>query len=129
VRLETVRYSTSAHEGLGGFLQYGCEFSSSESQSSFLLQVDDLSSIRVYIAKDLRPLEARERAARSVDEVLRRFPNGVPTLDPEEDMQVGGQACHCLLAFLSKVQDVSPRFQQAGARIRCSYQKESVRSP
>lgn len=52
------------------------------------LQVDDLSSIRVYIAKDLRPLEARERAARSVDEVLRRFPNGVPTLDPEEDMQV-----------------------------------------
>lgn len=53
-----------------------------------MLQVDDLSSVRVYIPKDLRPLEARERAARAVAEVLRRFPDGVPTLDPEDDMQV-----------------------------------------
>jgi ATP-dependent RNA helicase DOB1 len=71
--------------------------------------VDDLSSIRVYIAKDLRPLEARERAARSVDEVLRRFPNGVPTLDPEEDMQVPARRATACSAFLSKVQDVLPR--------------------
>lgn len=55
--------------------------------------MDDLSSVRIYIPKDLRPLEARERAARAVAEVLRRFPDGVPTLDPEDDMQVRAPVC------------------------------------
>ena len=38
------------------------------------------------------PQEARERCAKSLGEVERRFPRGVPQLDPEEDMkiEVGG---------------------------------------
>ncbi len=32
--------------------------------------------------------EARERCAKSVGEVERRFPKGVPLLDPEDDMRI-----------------------------------------
>ncbi|KAG6499426.1 DExH-box ATP-dependent RNA helicase DExH9-like [Zingiber officinale] len=54
-----------------------------------LLQVDSLSSIRLFIPKDLLPLEARENTLKKVSEVLSRFAkDGVPLLDPEEDMKV-----------------------------------------
>ena len=39
-------------------------------------------------AQDLRPAEARTAVADSVGEVLARFPQGVPLLDPEEDMKI-----------------------------------------
>ncbi|KAL6839316.1 hypothetical protein ACP4OV_030988 [Aristida adscensionis] len=54
-----------------------------------LSQIDGLSSIRMYIPKDLLPVEARENTLRKVEEVLSRFgKDGVPLLDPEEDMKV-----------------------------------------
>ncbi|KAK3153192.1 hypothetical protein QOZ80_2BG0169060 [Eleusine coracana subsp. coracana] len=54
-----------------------------------LSQIDGLSSIRMYIPKDLLPAEARENTLRKVEEVLSRFAkDGVPLLDPEEDMKV-----------------------------------------
>ena len=43
----------------------------------------------MYIPKDLLPVEARENTLRKVEEVLSRFvKDGVPLLDPEEDMKV-----------------------------------------
>jgi len=43
----------------------------------------------MYIPKDLLPVEARENTLRKVEEVLSRFAkDGVPLLDPEEDMKV-----------------------------------------
>ncbi|XP_073012536.1 DExH-box ATP-dependent RNA helicase DExH9 [Typha latifolia] len=54
-----------------------------------LTQVDNLSSIRLFIPKDLLPLEARENTLKKVSEVLSRFAkDGIPLLDPEEDMKV-----------------------------------------
>ncbi|KAH9318432.1 hypothetical protein KI387_020201, partial [Taxus chinensis] len=53
-----------------------------------LSQIDSLSAIRVYISKDLLPVEARENTLKKIEEVLKRFPDGVPLLDPEDDMQV-----------------------------------------
>lgn len=54
-----------------------------------LSQIDGLSSIRMYIPKDLIPVEVRENTLRKVEEVLLRFAkDGVPLLDPEEDMKV-----------------------------------------
>lgn len=50
--------------------------------------LDELSSLRVYIPKDLRTLESRQAVGKSVKEVLRRFPQGVPLLDPIEDMDI-----------------------------------------
>ncbi|XP_058070459.1 DExH-box ATP-dependent RNA helicase DExH9 [Magnolia sinica] len=52
-------------------------------------QIDSLSSVRLIIAKDLLPLEARENTLKKVSEVLHRFAKeGMPLLDPEDDMKV-----------------------------------------
>ncbi|KAJ8422625.1 hypothetical protein Cgig2_031561 [Carnegiea gigantea] len=58
--------------------------------TTFMLQqIYSLSSIRVIISKDLLPVEARENTLKKVSEVLSRFSKqGVPLLDPEEDMKV-----------------------------------------
>ncbi|KAF1791552.1 P-loop containing nucleoside triphosphate hydrolase [Phytophthora cactorum] len=53
-----------------------------------LEMLDLVSSLRVYIPKDLRTLESRQAVGKSVKEVLRRFPQGVPLLDPREDMDI-----------------------------------------
>jgi ATP-dependent RNA helicase DOB1 len=55
-----------------------------------LSQVDCLSSVRVYSPKDLRPIEGRQRVQKSIAEVIKRFPDGIPLLNPEEDMKVEG---------------------------------------
>jgi ATP-dependent RNA helicase DOB1 len=52
------------------------------------VQIEHLSVVRIFIPKDLRPVEARERCLRTVMEVLRRFPEGPQLLDPEDDMEV-----------------------------------------
>ncbi|XP_076903079.1 DExH-box ATP-dependent RNA helicase DExH9-like [Bidens hawaiensis] len=52
-------------------------------------QANNLSSVRLVIAKDLLPLENRENTLKKVSEVLSRFSKqGMPLLDPEEDMKV-----------------------------------------
>ena len=53
-----------------------------------LTQIDSLSAVRVYQPKNLAQLEGRKRVRNSVVEVLRRFPGGVPALDPEKDMKI-----------------------------------------
>ncbi|KAJ4966181.1 hypothetical protein NE237_018030 [Protea cynaroides] len=54
-----------------------------------LAQIDGLSSIRLVIPKDLLPLEVRENTQKKISEVLSRFAKeGMPFLDPEEDMKV-----------------------------------------
>ncbi|XP_021740616.1 DExH-box ATP-dependent RNA helicase DExH9-like [Chenopodium quinoa] len=54
-----------------------------------LSQIYNVSSIRVIMSKNLLPLEARENTLKKVSEVLSRFSkDGVPLLDPEEDMKV-----------------------------------------
>ncbi|XP_042509096.1 DExH-box ATP-dependent RNA helicase DExH9-like [Macadamia integrifolia] len=57
--------------------------------SVHLAQIDSLSSIRLIIPKDLLPLQARENTLKKISEVLSRFAKeGMPLLDPEEDMKV-----------------------------------------
>lgn len=54
-----------------------------------LSQIDSLSVVRIYIAKDLLPLEVRENTLKILSEVYSRFlKDGIPNLDPEEDMKV-----------------------------------------
>ncbi|KAI8532022.1 hypothetical protein RHMOL_Rhmol11G0180700 [Rhododendron molle] len=51
--------------------------------------IDSFSSVRLLIPKDLLPLESRENTLKKVSEVLSRFAKeGMPLLDPEEDMKV-----------------------------------------
>ncbi|KAM9329941.1 exosome RNA helicase MTR4 [Gastrophryne carolinensis] len=47
-----------------------------------------ISSVRLYIPKDLRPLDNRLSVLKSIQEVQKRFPDGVPLLDPIDDMGI-----------------------------------------
>ena len=50
--------------------------------------VADVSAIRLYLPRDVRPLDAREAVNKLVKEVEIKFPSGLPLIDPEEDMQI-----------------------------------------
>lgn len=53
-----------------------------------LSTIEAISRLRIYMPKDLRELPARETAWKSVQEVQRRFPDGIPLLDPVQDMGI-----------------------------------------
>ncbi|CAM8933180.1 unnamed protein product [Rhodiola kirilowii] len=53
-----------------------------------LSQLVSLSSIRLVIPKDLLPLGVRENTLKKISEVCSRFSDGIPLLDPEEDMKI-----------------------------------------
>ncbi|ESO92619.1 hypothetical protein LOTGIDRAFT_162536 [Lottia gigantea] len=50
--------------------------------------IEGVSALRVYISKDLRPVDNRMRVYKSLVEVKKRFPDGLPQLDPIEDMGI-----------------------------------------
>ncbi|XP_026886297.2 exosome RNA helicase MTR4 [Electrophorus electricus] len=47
-----------------------------------------ISSVRLYIPKDLRPYDNRQSMLKSIQEVQKRFPDGLPLLDPVDDMGI-----------------------------------------
>jgi len=51
--------------------------------------VQQISSVRLFIPSDLRSLDNRNSVLKSIGEVKKRFPNGVPLLDPIKDMKIG----------------------------------------
>ncbi|XP_032886459.1 exosome RNA helicase MTR4 [Amblyraja radiata] len=53
--------------------------------------ISAISSVRLYIPKDLRPLDNRQSVLKSIQEVQKRFPEGVPLLDPIDDMGIKDQ--------------------------------------
>jgi ATP-dependent RNA helicase DOB1 len=53
-----------------------------------LTALNAISSIRVLMPSDIRPPAARTTVSRAVGQVRARFPTGVPTLDPIEDMGI-----------------------------------------
>lgn len=70
-----------------------------------LEMLDLISSLRVYIPKDLRTLESRQAVGKSVKEVLRRFPQGVPLLDPMEDMDIKDEQFTRILARVAETEE------------------------
>lgn len=50
--------------------------------------VQAVSAVRLYCPQDLRPLDNRMSVLKSLQEVQKRFPQGVPLLDPIEDMGI-----------------------------------------
>ncbi|XP_066567713.1 exosome RNA helicase MTR4 [Amia ocellicauda] len=50
-----------------------------------------ISSVRLYIPKDLRPFDNKQSVLKSIQEVQKRFPDGVPLLDPIDDMGIKDQ--------------------------------------
>jgi len=53
-----------------------------------LSTLNGISKIRIFLGKDLKPLEARKSALDAIGEVKRRFPDGIGLLDPVENMGI-----------------------------------------
>ncbi|CAH1772734.1 unnamed protein product [Owenia fusiformis] len=54
--------------------------------------ITSISAVRLYVPQDLRPPDNRQSVYKSIQEVCKRFPNGLPLLDPIEDMGIKDKA-------------------------------------
>jgi ATP-dependent RNA helicase DOB1 len=50
--------------------------------------IESISSVRVYVPKDLRTPDSRKSVGKTLAEVDKRFKDGVPVLDPVEVMHI-----------------------------------------
>jgi ATP-dependent RNA helicase DOB1 len=53
-----------------------------------LTLLEAVSTLRIYMPNDLRSVESRQQTYRTLKEVIKRFPDGIPLLDPIEDMGI-----------------------------------------
>ncbi|KAI8055634.1 ATP-dependent RNA helicase DOB1 [Syncephalis plumigaleata] len=67
--------------------------------------IDSLSSLRIHIKKDLRSKEDRNMVRKSIQEVQKRFPDGVPLLDPVEHMNISDETFKKLIQKTKLLED------------------------
>ncbi|KAG2185026.1 hypothetical protein INT43_000939 [Umbelopsis isabellina] len=53
-----------------------------------LSTLDGISHVRLFLSNDLKPAEERNNIFKSIMEVKKRFPEGIPQLDPIENMGI-----------------------------------------
>eukprot|EP00850_Spirogloea_muscicola_P003714 SM000015S01214 [mRNA] locus=s15:498593:502321:- [translate_table: standard] len=61
-----------------------------------------ISAVRVAVPQDLRPMPARESVQLAVQELQKRFPDGIPLLDPIEDMGIDDDEFAKILQTIEK---------------------------
>ncbi|XP_012168502.1 exosome RNA helicase MTR4 [Bombus affinis] len=54
--------------------------------------ISQISSLRLYYPKDLRPSDNRKSVLKTIQEVKKRFPDGPPLLNPITDMHIEDEA-------------------------------------
>ncbi|XP_078048359.1 exosome RNA helicase Mtr4 [Augochlora pura] len=54
--------------------------------------ISQISSLRLYYPKDLRPSDNRRSVLKTIQEVKKRFPDGLPLLNPTTDMRIEDEA-------------------------------------
>nr|XP_033341153.1 exosome RNA helicase MTR4 [Megalopta genalis] len=54
--------------------------------------ISQISSLRLYYPKDLRPSDNRKSVLKTIQEVKKRFPDGLPLLNPITDMRIEDEA-------------------------------------
>ncbi|ODQ67910.1 antiviral helicase [Nadsonia fulvescens var. elongata DSM 6958] len=62
-----------------------------------LNSIKGFSSIRGFVPKELRQLDQRNIVRKNIDEINRRFPDGIPKLDPVENMKINDETFRKLL--------------------------------
>jgi len=67
--------------------------------------VQSVSAARLFLPQDLIIPEPRRSVGKSLKEVLKRFPDGVPQLDPKKDMGIKGDDFDKLLARRKTLED------------------------
>ena len=70
--------------------------------------VESIGHIRIFLPADLKSADQRNTARKSIDEVKRRFPDGIAVLDPIENMGITDNSfkkllrvCRCLQCLYS----------------------------
>ncbi len=53
-----------------------------------LSTIEAIGHVRIFLPKDLNPPDQRATVRKSLDEVKRRFPDGIAVLDPVENMKI-----------------------------------------
>lgn len=71
--------------------------------------IQKVSQVRLYFSNDLRPQDRRMSVLRSIEEVIKRFPAGVPLLDPVKDMKIKDKNFESLL---KQIQQFEQRLHQ-----------------
>lgn len=66
--------------------------------------VDGFSQLRVYLPKDLRPMQARQEVARRINEIKKRYPDSLPLLDPINDMKIEDEKFKKLIKKIGSLQ-------------------------
>jgi len=62
--------------------------------------IDAISQIRIQLPSDLKSAEQRLDLRKTVEEVKRRFPDGLPTLDPIKNMSITDESFRTLVKVL-----------------------------
>ena len=70
-----------------------------------LSNVDRISAVRIFTPKSVRTQEARKKIALSIKEVKKRFPEGIPLLDPIKDLGIEEEAFKTLMDRASALSD------------------------
>lgn len=71
--------------------------------SVLLSTLDGISHLRIHLPKDLRSIGQRETVWKSVLEVQRRTPDGIPLLDPIENMGIKDEKFKVLVKVSSRL--------------------------
>ncbi len=75
-----------------------------------LSTLNGISYLRIHMPKDLRPIGPRETVWKSVLEVQRRSPDGIPFLDPIENMGIKDEKFKVLVKVSSRLYRFSYRY-------------------
>lgn len=70
-----------------------------------LTMLKTLSKIRLFIPKDLKSKSARTDMLRKLKEVKKRFPEGIPELNPQEDLKIKDPAFVKLCSRMESLED------------------------
>ena len=101
--------------------------------------IDRISAVRLFVPQDTKPMEARKNIMKSLKEVQRRFPDGLPLLDPVQDLKINVGEFNKLLERASELKgrlashklstdvDEKERLKRVSAYERKSDQMESAR--
>ena len=67
--------------------------------------IDRISAVRLFVPQDTKPQEARKNIMKSLKEVQRRFPDGLPLLDPVKDLKINVSEFNKLLQRASELKE------------------------
>jgi ATP-dependent RNA helicase DOB1 len=62
---------------------------------------DSISSIRIPLPKELKSIDQRLDVHKTIEEVKRRFPDGIPSLDPIKNMDIEDESFKNLIKVAS----------------------------